>query len=201
MSFIVVPFDYNRDLYPNIVPICIADTDSKGIPIHREWVEYGVVPVADPLRRISQRVLHDAWRVSEITEPVVHSLSGKYGENLGADPSRRVLNGARWYAEDLRAGGRRARRKTEVELFNNTLERLQDPHDPISDLEAKDTLNQILEALDRRGHHDIAEVALMMKWGCTAQEFEHRFQKSRNTISQRFYRGARRVVAAARITW
>ena len=53
----------------------------------------------------------DKYRASEITEYAVHSLSRKYGENVGDRPAVRVLNRARLHAEDLRVGGRRARRK------------------------------------------------------------------------------------------
>jgi len=201
MGFIVVPFDYNEELHSSVVPICIADMDCEGNPIHREWVEHGVVPVADPLRKIAKRVLNDAWRVSEITERAVHSLSRKHGGILGDEPSRRVLNRARWHAEDLRVGGRRARRKTEVELFAVTLETLPDRYDLFSDLETKETLTRLMEALDREGSHDICEMASMIMWDCAAREFENRFQRSRNTLSQRFYRGVRRVAAATRITW
>ena len=60
-------------------------------------------------------------------------------------PASAFLKRAHWYAEDLRAGGRRARRKTEVELFAAKLETLQDQFDLISDLEAKDTLDRLME--------------------------------------------------------
>jgi hypothetical protein len=40
----------------------------------------------------------------------------------------------------------------------------------------------------------------MMLRNCIAQEYEVRFGKSRNTLSQRFYRGMRRAAAAAGIT-
>jgi hypothetical protein len=49
--------------------------------------------------------------------------------------------------------------------------------------------------------HDVREMVPMMLRDCTAQEFEVRFGKSRNTISQRFYRAMRRAARAAGITW
>ena len=164
-------------------------------------VDRGVVPVADQLRKISKRVLNDVWRVSELTERSVHSLSRKHGGDLGDDPTLRVLKLAHWYAEDLRVGGRRVRRKTEVELLATKLETLQDQFDLVSDLAAKNTLDRLMEELDRQGLHDIREMVPMMLRGCDAREFVSRFQKSRNTISQRFYRGMRRAAAAAGITW
>ena len=119
----------------------------------------------------------------------------------GDEPSLRVLKRAHWYAEDLRVGGRRARRKTEVELFGATLETLHDQFDLISHLEAKDTLDRLMEELDRQGLDDIREMVPMMLRDCEADEFVRRFGMSRNTISQRFYRGMRRAAKAAGITW
>ena len=70
------------------------------------------MPVVDRLVRIAERLLSDKYRASEITEYAVHSLSRKHGENVGDRPAVRVLNRARLHAEDLRVGGRRARRKS-----------------------------------------------------------------------------------------
>jgi hypothetical protein len=201
MGVIIVPFDYKEESHSSVVPICIGDIDSDGNPIDREWVERGVIPVADPLRKIAQRLLNDVWRVSELTERTVHSLSRKHGGNLGVDPSLRVLKRAHWYAEDLRVGGRRVRRKTEVELFAETLETLEDQFDLVSVLAATDTLDRLMDELDRQGLHDIREMVPMMLRECDAHEFVSRFGKSRNTLSQRFYRGMRRAAAATGITW
>jgi len=201
MGVIIVPFNYNEECNFSIVPICIGDIDPDGNPIQRAWVEQGVVPIADPLRKIASRVLNDVWRVSEITEHAVHSLSRKHGADLGDEPSLRVLKRAHWYAEDLRVGGRRVRRKTEVELFSAKLETLQDQFDLVSRLEAQDTLDRLMKELDRQGLHDVREMVPMMLRECTAQEFEVRFGKSRNTISQRFYRAMRRAARSAGITW
>jgi hypothetical protein len=111
------------------------------------------------------------------------------------------LKQAHWYAEDLRVGGRRARRKTEVELFTETLETLEDQFDLVSRLVATDTLDRLMEELGRQGVHDIREMVPMMLRECDAREFVSKFGKSRNTLSQRFYRGMRRAAAAAGITW
>jgi hypothetical protein len=201
MGASVVLSDYNEESNFSVVPICIGDIDPDRNPIHRAWVEQGAVPIADPLRKIASRVLNDVWRVSEITERAVHSPSRKHRGDLGDEPSLRVLKRAHWYAENLRAGGRRARRKTEVELFTAKLETLQDQFDLISDLEATDTLDRLMEELDRQGLHDIREMVPMMLTDCDASEFERRFGKSRYTLSQRFYRGMRRAARVSGITW
>lgn len=201
MGFFLVPSDYSQETHSSVVPICIADTDSQGNPIHPDWVERGVVPVADPLRNIAQRFLRDPWRVSEITERAVHWLSRKHHGGLADEPSRRVLKHARWYAADLRVGGRRARRKADVGLFAARLQTVPEQYDLTNDLLVKDTLERLLAAVDREGRHDIRELASMMLRNCTTEEFESRFLQSRNGLSQRFYRGVRRVARATGITW
>jgi hypothetical protein len=94
MGAIVVPYDYTEESNFYVIPICIGDIDPDGYPIHRAWVEHGIVPIADPLRKIAGRVLNDVWSVSEITERAVHSLSRKHREDLGDEPSLRVLKRA-----------------------------------------------------------------------------------------------------------
>ena len=201
MAFIIVPFDYNEKRDPSLVPICIPDTDSRGNRVHPAWVEFGLVPAAPHLRRIARRVLGDAWRASEIAEPSVHSLSRRNGADVGENPSYRVVKLAHWYAEDLRVGGRRARRKREVELFRSTLEALEDKSNFAADFEARETLDRLMDALERQGRHDVCQMVPMVLGGSTAQEFVERFQKRRNTLTQRFYRGMRRAAGKSRIFW
>ena len=201
MALITIPFDYDETRERSIIPICIEDTDSHGNRIHPGWFERGVVPVADRLRGLAARLLNDTWRVSEITEKAVHSLWRTHGSNLGDEPSLRVLKRARGYAEDLRVGGRRARRKSEVELFTATLATLEDHFDLAAHLEAKDTLDRIVAELERLGLDDVREMVPMMLRDCDGHEFTSRFGKSRNTLTQRFYRGIRKAAASARITW
>ncbi|HEX4769721.1 MAG TPA: hypothetical protein VH351_02755 [Bryobacteraceae bacterium] len=144
MPVFTVPLDYNETVDRLTVPICVSDVDNRGNPVHFEWIERGVAPVADKLVGLAGRLLHDKWRASEITEPIVHQLSHDFGLNLGVEPSARVLSEARWYAEDLRAGGRLARRKTDVELFAHTLESLEDQVDFAKSLMAKDLLDRLV---------------------------------------------------------
>jgi hypothetical protein len=196
---VTIPFDYDEKSAGSVVPICIDDIDSDGNLIHPALIELGVVPVADLLRNIAGRVLNDRWRVSEITELAVHSLWRTDRENFGDAPSLRMLNRAHWFAEDLRVGGRRARTKTDVELLTGTLEALQDQFDLAAHLEAKETLDRLMDQLERLGMHDVREMVPMMLRDCDAEELVRRFGKSRNTISQRFYRGMRKAAAAAGI--
>jgi hypothetical protein len=197
---VTIPFDYDEKSAGSVVPICIDDIDSEGNLIHPDLITLGVVPVADLLRKIAGRVLNDVWRVSEITEFAVHSLWRTNGKNFGDAPSFRILKRAHMFAEDQRVGGRRARRKADVELFTTTLETLQDQYDLTAHLEAKDTLDRLMEQLERLGMDDIREMVPMMLRDCEAEEFVSRFGKARNTISQRFYRKMRKAAAAAGIT-
>jgi len=201
MGFFVVPYDYREESHSSVIPIFIADTDSEGNPIRPEWIELGVVPIADPLRRIAQRVLFDVWRVSEVTEHAVHWLSRKHDGRLADDPSHRVLNHARWYAADLRVGGRRARRRADVELIRARMQAYPAQDDLIADLLARDTLQRLMEAVDRCGSPEFREMAEMMVRNCASEEFVGRFGQSRNTLSQSFYRTMRRVARKTRITW
>ncbi len=201
MAVITIPFHYDERCDPSIVPICVSDTDPQGNHIHPGWFEYGVLPVADPLRALSGRILHDVWRVSEITERAVQSLWRDHRDNLGEQPGHRVLRRAREYAADLRVGGRRVRRTADVELFAPTLETLQDQVDFAAHIEAKDTLDRLIRELDRLGLKEVRAMVPMMLRDFDADEFTKQFGKSRNTLSQQFYRGMRKAAKAARISW
>jgi hypothetical protein len=199
MSVITVPFDFDEKEHSGIVPIGISTVDANGNEIPKEWIELGVVPVADPLRKVAARVLNDVWRVSEITDHAVHSLARRNGANVGDAPELRVLKCAHWYAEDLRVGGRRYRRSMDVELFDSTLDALQDQADIVRDLEHRDTVDRLMQQLERMGLDEVREMVPMMLRDCDADEFCAKFGKSRNTISQQFYRGIRKAATLAGI--
>lgn len=201
MAVITIPFDYDERTQPRVVPICIADTDSSGNMVHRGWIEAGVVPVTDRLLKIADRLLSDRYRASEITEYAVHSLSRTHGENIGDRPSVKVLNRARLYAVDLRAGGRRNRRRLDVELFTETLEALEDQYDLVADLTARDMLDKIVEQLDVLELHRVKELLPLMLRNASGSELASMFGQKRNTITKQFYRGMRKAAYAAGITW
>ena len=167
---VTIPFDYDEKTAGSVVPICIDDIDSEGNLIHPALIELGVVPVADMLRKIAARVLNDTWRVSEITDLAVHSVWRTDGENFGDAPSLRILNRAHWFAEDLRVGGRRARRKADVKLFTTTLEALQDQYDLTAHMEARETIDRLMDQLERLGMDDVREMVPMMLRDCDAEE-------------------------------
>jgi hypothetical protein len=199
MPVFTVPLNYDEAVDRLIVPICVSDIDDCGNPVYFGWIERGVAPVADKLVGMAGRLLYDKWRASEITEPVVHQLSRDFGPNLGIEPSARVLTGARWCAEDLRAGGRRARRKTEVELFAHTLESLEDQVDFARSIMAKDMLDRLVHQLIDLGMDDVSQMVPMMLKECEAEQFQGRFNKSRNAIAQQFFRGMRKAARVAGI--
>ena len=112
------------------------------------------------------------------------------GVKLGVDPSARVLCGARWQAHDLRAGGRRARRRTEVELFANTLESLEDQVDLARSLMAKDMLDRLVGQLTELGMDDVREMVPMMLRECEADQFQTTSSISRETPLRNSFIGA-----------
>ena len=201
MPVITIPFDYDERTHPAVVPICVADTDQHGNLVHRGWIELGVVPVADRLLKIADRLLGDKYRGSEITEYAVHSLSRTHGDQVGDRPSVRVLNRARLFAVDQRAGGRRNRRRLDVELFTETLEALEDQYDFAAHLAARDTLDKIVEQLDLLGLQHVKEILPLMLRNAEGSELTGRFGQKRNTVTKQFYRGMRKAAHAAGITW
>jgi predicted ABC-class ATPase len=201
MPVITIPFDYDERTHPAVVPICVADTDQHGNLVHRGWIELGVVPVADRLLKIADRLLADKHRASEITEYAVHSLSRTHGDQVGDRPSVRVLNRARLFAVDQRAGGRRNRRRLDVELFTETLEALEDQYDFAAHLAARDTLDKIVEQLDLLGLQHVKEILPLMLRNAEGSELTGRFGQKRNTVTKQFYRGMRKAANAAGITW
>ena len=197
--FITIPSNYDETMDKVTVPICIRTKDDRGNLVHRGWIERGVVPVAEKLVELAGRLLHDKWRASEITEPVVHRLSLDCGSNLGDEPSLRVLKGAHWLAEDLRVGGRRARRKADVELFFQTMEAMEDQFDLEKQVATQRTLDRLADQLSKMGMDYVREILPMMMLECDADEYRRRFDKSRNTVSQQFYRSMRKAARAAGI--
>jgi len=197
MSVITVPFDYSEITHPNVVPICIPDTDDDGRPVHTGWIVHGVVPAVDGLIRIAERLLFDKYRASEIAEYAVHSLSRTHGENIGDRPAVKVLNRARLHAVDLRAGGRRARRKLDVELFVETLDALQDQYDFAAALETEQIVDILVAQLGVLGLDRVKEFVPFMLRNADGRELSGEFGQKRHTITTRFYRGMRKAARTA----
>lgn len=200
MAVFTIPNSYDASVDRITVPICINDTDDEGNAVHFGWIERGVVPIANKLVELAGRMLLDEWRASEIAEPVVHKLSREFGPDLGVDPTTRVLKRAHWYAEDLRVGGRRVRRKTDVELFVQSIEALEDQFDLVNSVAAKDALDRVKEQLTNLGLHEVRLMIPMMLAECDAQDYRDRFKKSRNAVTKQFYRGMRKAAQAAGLT-
>jgi gamma-glutamyl:cysteine ligase YbdK (ATP-grasp superfamily) len=197
MEIITVPFDYDEKLHPGVVPICICDTDRRGNAVHRDWIEFGVAPIADRLRSLSSRLLGDVFRVSEVTESVVHAVSRKRGADLGTHPDRLVYKSAEWRALDLKFGGRRARTGNDVELFVETLDHLSDEFDLAADTEARDVLDKVVATARELGMAEAVAMVPMMLRGCDADEYIRRFGKRRNTLTQMFFRHMRKAARTA----
>jgi hypothetical protein len=200
MPVITVPFDYDEKLHPNVVPICISDTDREGNPIHPAWIELGVVPIADSLRNMTRRILNDVFMVSEVAETVVHAISRTRGANLGTNPDLLIYKSAEWCAIDLRAGSRRARTGYDVELFGETVEQLRDEYDLITAMETTDVLDRLVAKATEMGMNDAVAMVPMMLRGCDAEEYVRRFGRKRNTLTQMFFRNMRKAAKAAALS-
>lgn len=201
MPVVTIPFDYDEKLHPTIVPICICDTDPDGNRVDPAWFEFGVVPIAERLRRMSQRILHDVFHVSEITESALHSIARHRGADLGTNPDLIVLAGAKWCAEDLKVGGRRARTGFDVELFAETIDQLRDEFDLVEAAETKDTLDKLVAKATELGMTEAVQMVPMMLRGCDADDYVRRFGKKRNTLTQMFFRNMRKAGNAAGLSY
>jgi hypothetical protein len=80
------------------------------------------------------------------------------------------------------------------------VEALQDQADLFRDLKNRDLVDKLVDQLDRMGLEEVREMVPMMLRDCDAEEFRAKFGKSRNTISQQFYRGVRKAAFLAGIT-
>lgn len=126
---------------------------------------------------------------------------GTHGDDVGDWPAVKVLNRARLYAVDQRVGGRRLRRRLDVELFAETLDALEEQYDLAADLSAKHTLDKITDQLDVLELDRVKEILPFMLRNADARELTERFGQTRNTVTKRFYRGMRKAADAAGITW
>ena len=201
MAVITIPFDYDERTHPTIVPICIADTDSEGNSVHRGWIDLGVVPVVDRFFKIAETVVGrqiPGIRDRRVCGPLTVAYAWR---QLWRPAERKVLNSARLYAVDQRAGGRRYRRSLDVELFPETLEALEDQYDFASDIAACDAFDKIVEQVDLLELHRVKEILPFMLNDAEGSELTRVFGQKRNTITKQFYRGMRKAALAAGIKW
>jgi hypothetical protein len=188
MGLVTIPFDFDETRNPHrVIPICIEDTDRYGRPINPGWFQ-AVLPIADPLRRLAGRILGDAWRVSELSEGSVHALWYKHGDDLGRNPSGRIYAHAKWRAQDLRAGGRNARRGIEVELLDTLRASLL----PIDDISRRIEIQEIAEVLDqhfeRNGVPHVSEMLDLWLYGWTWPEIADHIGKQPKAATKDFWR-------------
>lgn len=192
--FVIIPEDHERI---GVVPICICTVDGDGNPVHPGWIE-AVPPIADRLRNLARVVIQDVRRVSEVTEASVHSLSSRFGPNLGRNPSNRIWVDAKWRARDLAAGGSRARKKKEIHLRDEVKAILQEPFDFAKALENRDLVNHLFRRLHEEGYTEAVEMMQMymsdsddrIVWSdpAVAKIFGAHSKRERNTRSGQFWR-------------
>lgn len=194
-SLVVIPGNY---LETGVIPICIRSIDDRGNSVYRGWIE-AVEPVADTLRTMARTIMRDIWRVSELAEASVHSLSARYGEALGRCPHGRIYIDARWRAHDLAAGSRRTRVKREVMLPDHMVDR-RDPYDFERVFEEREIVDRLEDELTAMGLTDVLEM-MRMYTSDSDDEIPKVFgvpegaagYRAKNTLSQRFRRGMRRA--------
>ena len=195
-SLVVIPPNY---VEMGVVPICIRSIDDCGRSVYRGWIE-AVEPVADTLRTMARTIMRDIWRVSELAEASVHSLSARYGEKLGRCPHGRIYIDARWRAHDLAAGTRRIRVKREVMLPDHMLDDRSDPIDFERAFEDREIVSRLEEQLIAMGLTDVLEM-MRMYTSDSDDEIPKVFgvpegaagYQVKNTLFQHFRRGMKRA--------
>jgi hypothetical protein len=192
MAIVTIPFDYDRLPDPSgIIPICIEDTDRFGCPINPAWFT-AVEPIADQLRGLCRRTLADVWYVSELTEASVHALWGKHRHNLGRSPSARIYKHARWKAQDLRAGGRNARRGVDVELLDSILRKLRSAHDVHGEVEYDEIRGLLARHFEAKGVPHIETMLDLWLSGHEWNEIADHIGKKPKAATQDFWRWLKR---------
>jgi len=210
MALVTIPFDYDKLQDPSsVVPICIEDTDREGTRIAWGWFT-AVVPIADSLRRLARRRLDDVWRVSELTQSTVHSVWYKHGDNLDLWPSKKLWHYAKWKAEDLRAGGWRARHRRDEPLPTDEteLETIIGRADPAAlsllvpggkwnfenDFERRQFLATLIRQMKMRGDIQAGKILEMLCYGMDREEINAQFDQRPNTLYQNLHRSIRRAL-------
>jgi len=188
MGLVTIPLDFDEASNPRkIIPICIEDTDRYGRVINPGWFR-AVFPIADPLRRLAERILGDIWRVSELAEGSVHAQWYTHRDDLGRNPSGRIYAHAKWRAQDLRAGGRNARRGVEVELLDTLRTRLR----TADDLALRVEIQEIADALDQHfrinGVPHVSEMMDLWLYGWKWPEIAEHVGKQPKAATKDFWR-------------
>ena len=190
MRLITIPEDF--DILPaGLAPICIEDHDSEGRPVNLDWIERGVRPIHKALCSLVTYVIGDVWAVSEIVNSSVHSLSRRYGDNLGAKPHSQVYARTTWEAKNAAAGGRRLRQGVDQSLeeldteLQNAL--LIDSRDHASASEARLDVDALASSEDLR-----LIIGLHLD-GWTWEEIGRMLHRKSGTAEKKFERWRRQL--------
>jgi hypothetical protein len=186
MAIVTIPFDYDPLRDAHVIPICIEDTDRNGYLINRGWFE-AVVPIADPLRALTRRVLKDVWCVSEVAEKSLHAVWGSHGDDLGRNPSSRIWSYAQWVALDIRDGGRNARRREQA-LLSSLLRKLRSTSDVQTEVEAEEYRRLLREYFDEHGVSDVNDALDGWLYGSGWIEIAESVDKNPKAVTRRFWR-------------
>ena len=186
MAIVTIPFDYDSFRDAHVIPICIEDTDRNGLRINRGWLE-AVVPIADPLRALTRRVLKDVWCVSEVADKSVQAVWGSHGDDLGRNPSSRIWAHAQWIALNIRDGGRNARRREQV-LLGSVLRKLRSSSDVHAEVEAEEFRQILREYFEAQDVPHVNEALDMWLYGNGWKEIAGQIGKNPKAATRDFWR-------------
>ena len=197
-KLVVIPPNYMEE---GVVPICIRTTDDRGNPVFRGWIE-AVRPMAGQLRFMAKTIIQDVWRISELTEGSVHTLSAKHGERMGRRPQYSIFRDATWRARNLAKGGRGSHDfQREVELPDRVRALLRDPYDLVKAFENYELFTRLEKELRAMGLDDTLQMMQMYLsdsddeipevFGAAAGAMGYR---AKNTLFQRFRRRMRNTL-------
>ncbi len=191
--YVIIPPDHAER---GVVPICISDVDEKGRRVYPGWIE-AVKPIADPLRKMTAVITGDVCNVSLVSEGAVHSLSARNGEKLGAKPSSQVFAAARYRAKTFAAGGWGKRKGKEVEFRDFYIDQMQSPAAFDRTITDRDFVDRLREKARLIGRKDL-ETMIDLYLSGAEDEIPSVFNvlpntQERNTLSQRLFRGIRKL--------
>ena len=171
--------------------------DDEGRLVVPAWIE-AVEPVADPLRDMTLSITGDVRNVSQVTEEAVHSLSARFGENLGRKPSGQILISAKWRARNLSAGGPRKRKRLEVALRDIFVDCAHTRPEFADALEARQLIARPRDKAHEVGRSDL-ETVIELYMSDAEDQIASVFgvrpnSRERNALTRRLYRGLRSLL-------
>lgn len=193
---IVIPFhwkDLPEEQQSAVVPICVAAHDETGAEIDQRWFSEGVAPLYRWLLRLSNRVLNDKWRASEITERAVHTLWRRHAGNLGVRPHSQVATEARYAAKDVRSEATRSDRRHMVPYLDSDANRLTQEYSRIYEVNLD--VDVILERMRQDGN-GLEQIAIELLRGRSIDQIARDMGVKVGSVTKRINRWKKENVIA-----